>query len=208
MWEMARCTALSLDGRVLVDEWPCGLNVTLGADDILGRTNTEQIRLEGAMWIVAIGAFDQPFVDPVVKWLRKSRLDICMALIAKARLALLEQGRLRFELVDAVAAGATDKSFAMGGPLEVGVVTNMASQTLLLHLSRRCLCELEDLGRHSAAVNMGLAGSVTAFACDPFAVVLESESGMRIVVGAFHLVLMANGAGFCAGVVSWIYCGF
>ena len=52
--------------------------------------------------------------------LRKSRLDIRVALIAEIWLLRFERDRLRFELVHAVAAGATDKSLAMGGPLVKG----------------------------------------------------------------------------------------
>lgn len=53
---MARGAALGLDGRVLVDERPGVLDVALGADLVLGRTNAEQVRLEGAMGVVAVSA--------------------------------------------------------------------------------------------------------------------------------------------------------
>ncbi len=53
---MARGAALSLDGRVLVSERPEGVDVALGADRILGRTNTKLVRLEGAVRIVAVTA--------------------------------------------------------------------------------------------------------------------------------------------------------
>ena len=110
-----------------------------------------------------------------MEWLRKSRLDVRMALVAKARLALPEQGRLRFEFVYAVAAGTADKSFAMGGPLEVGVVPNMASQALRFDLFRRCLCELKDLVCHPTALDVGLSGAVATFAGHSFAAVLKAS---------------------------------
>ena len=53
---VARGTALSLDGRMLVNERPQGIDVALGADGILGRTNTKLVRLEGAMRVVAVRA--------------------------------------------------------------------------------------------------------------------------------------------------------
>ena len=53
---MTRGAALSLDGRMLVNERPEGIDVALGADGILGRTNTKLVRLEGAMRVVAVRA--------------------------------------------------------------------------------------------------------------------------------------------------------
>src|SRR5260370_5255648 len=136
-----------------------------------------------------------------MEWLRKSRLDVRMALIAEGRLFRSEQCRLRFKLVDAVAAGATDEGFSVGGPLEVRVLTNVASQALLLHLFRCCLCELKNPGRNPAAFNMGLTRSVAAFARHTFAAMLKFQLAMRIIVEALHLVLMAQGAGFFSDVV-------
>ena len=117
-----------------------------------------------------------------MEWLRKCRLGVRVALIAKARLALLQQGRLCFEFVDTVTAGAAHKSFAMGSPLEVIVLTNVAGQAFLLHLfSRCCLREAEDLSCVPATIDMRLAGSVAAFACHALAAVLQGQSGVWIV---------------------------
>jgi hypothetical protein len=208
MRKMARGAALSFDRRVLVNEWSEGLDVALGADGILGRTHPKKVRLECAVRVVAVSALHQPFVDPVVEWLHKGSLSVRMALIAEVRLLRFKHFRLSFKLVDAVAARATDESFAMGGPLEVGVLTNVASQALRLHLFRRCLCELKDLAGNPAALNMGLPGSVAAFARHAFAAMLERQLGMRIVVETFHLRLMAHGAGFCSDKVCRIHYRF
>ena len=56
VWEMAHGTALSLDGRMLVNEWSERLDVALGANGILGRTSLKEIRLEGSVRVVAIRA--------------------------------------------------------------------------------------------------------------------------------------------------------
>jgi hypothetical protein len=53
---MTRGAAFSLDGWVLVNERPEGIDVALGADGILGRTNTKLVRLEGAMRVMAVRA--------------------------------------------------------------------------------------------------------------------------------------------------------
>jgi hypothetical protein len=124
-----------------------------------------------------------------------------MALVAEGGLIRFEQGGLRFGLVDTVATGAADEGIAMGGPVEIRVIANMAGQASRSNLFWGCFGELEDLGRVPATVDMGLAGSVAALACDSLAAVLKCQLGMRIFGEALHLVLMAGGAGFGADVV-------
>ena len=53
--KMAHGTALSLDGRMLVNPWPDRIDVTLGADRILRRTQLQHLRLKSAMRVVEIG---------------------------------------------------------------------------------------------------------------------------------------------------------
>ena len=127
----------------------------------------------------------------MVEWLHKSSFNVRMALIAEGRLLCFEHLRLRYKLVGDVAACATDESFAVGSSFEVRVVTNVTSHALLVHLFRRCLCELKDIARDPAALNMRLTGSVAAFACYAFAAVFKGQLGMRIIAKALHLGLMA-----------------
>ena len=56
--KMAHDTALSLDGRMLVNPWPDRIDVTLGADCILRRTLLQHLGLESAMGVVAITTLD------------------------------------------------------------------------------------------------------------------------------------------------------
>jgi hypothetical protein len=196
--KMARGTALCLDRRVLVDEWSECLDMALGANGVLGCTRPKEVRLEGAVRIMTVGALQQPFVDLVVERLRKSGLDVRMTLIAECRLLRPKHLRLRYKLVGAVAARTTDQSLTVGGPLEVGVGTNVARQALLIHLFRRCLCELKDIARDAAALDMGLTRSVAAFACHAFAAVFEGQLRMRIIAKTLHFGLMARCANFCS----------
>ena len=133
--------------------------------------------------------------------LGKRRLNVCMALVAEGGLIRFEQGGLRFGLVDTVATGAADESIAMGGPVKIRVIANMAGQASLSNLFRGCCREAKDLGRIPAAIDVGLAGSVAALACHSLAAVLKCQLGMRIFGEALHLVLMAGGTGFCPDVV-------
>src|SRR5271156_1250982 len=199
--KMAHGTTLSLDGGMFVNPWPDRIDVTLGADRILRRTQLQHLRLKSTMRVVAVSALDQPFVDPMMERLGKRRLNICMALVAEGGLARFEQRGLRFGLVDTVAVGAADKGIAMGGPLKIRMIANMASQASLSNLFRGCCCESKDLGRIPAAIDMGLAGSVAALACHALAAMLKCQLGMRISGEALHLVLMAGGAGLGADVI-------
>src|SRR3984885_1466137 len=198
--KMARGAALKLERRMLVNKRACGLSVALHADGILIGARLEQIVLEGAMGIVAVGAFHQPFRNAVMKWLRKRRLNVRVALKAEARLLHLEQECLCFELVHAVATGAADAGVSVGCTFEVGVVTGVAAQALFVNFPRSGLGELKYFGRNPAAFDMGLAGSVAAFAGHSFAAVLECQLVMRIVGEAFHLALVADGAAICSGI--------
>ena len=137
--------------------------------------------------------------------LGKRRLNVCMALVAEGGLIRFEQGGLRFGLVDTVATGAADESIAMGGPVKIRVIANMAGQASRSNLFWGCFGELKDLRRVPAAVDMGLAGSVAALACHSLAAVLKCQLGMRIFGEALHLVLMAGGARFLSDIVCRIH---
>ena len=52
--DMAHGAALSLDGRMLVNERPEGIDVALGANSVLCRTRPNKGRLEGAVRVMAI----------------------------------------------------------------------------------------------------------------------------------------------------------
>src|ERR1700738_5109523 len=52
--KVARGATLSLDGRMLVNERPEGIDVALGANSVLCRTRPNKGRLEGAVRVMAI----------------------------------------------------------------------------------------------------------------------------------------------------------
>ena len=60
MWRVARGAALSLDGRMLVNKWSEGIDVTLGANGVLGRTRPKEVRLEGTVRVMTIRARLRP----------------------------------------------------------------------------------------------------------------------------------------------------
>src|ERR1700733_9552667 len=111
----------------------------------------------------------------MMEGLGKRSLNIGMALVAEGGLVGFEQRGLRFGLVDTVAAGATDKSIAMGGPLKIRMIANMAGQASLSNLFRGRCGESKDLGRIPTAIDMGLAGSVAPLARHALAAVLKCQ---------------------------------
>lgn len=188
---------------MFVDKWASGLRVTFDADGILIRARPEQRVPEGSMRIVAVGALHQPFGYFVMKGLLKCRLNIGVALVAEGRIAGFEQDSVCLELVDAVAADTTDTCFSVGGSLEIRVLANMAGKAFLVDLLRSCLAELKGLGRDSAALDVGLAGSVAAFTGHTLAVVLECQLRVWVIGKGIHLGLVADGACLRSRIPGW-----
>jgi hypothetical protein len=56
MREVAKCTAIRPDRRMLIYEGTCCLSVTFYADRIASDAAVQPLVLEGAMWVVTIAA--------------------------------------------------------------------------------------------------------------------------------------------------------
>src|ERR1700722_15047151 len=80
--KMAGGTALKLEGRMFVDKRTKGLCMALRADCVLIRARFEQLVLEGAMGIMAVGADQHTFIHFVVEWLGEGGLYVGVAGIA------------------------------------------------------------------------------------------------------------------------------
>ena len=167
MRSVAGQAALRLDRGVLVHEWPAVLHVALGADRILIGRGPDVVVPKGAVNIMAVAALDQAFVHLVVEGHIECRLHIGVALIAERGLGRLEQ-RLLLAAVNVVAADAADARLGMRSTFEVGMRSRMAAQARGVHLFRRSLGRVEDLGYVAAAVNVRLARAVATLAGDPF----------------------------------------
>jgi hypothetical protein len=64
--------------------------VALGANRILVGRGLQIVVSEGAVSIMAIRTLHEAFIHPVVKGHIEGRLDVCVALEAKGRLASLQ----------------------------------------------------------------------------------------------------------------------
>jgi hypothetical protein len=113
--------------------------MALGADQVLIDSGFQVIFPESAMGIVAVAARDRAFVHRVVEWHSERPLHVAVALVAKHRLRSFEQEPFHLEAVVAMATGAAYASLGMWRTLEVGAVTNMASQAPRSNLFRGCL---------------------------------------------------------------------
>ncbi len=83
--EMAGETALSLDGWMFIHKGSHCIGVTFHADCILVCAGLQHLVLKCAVWIMAVAAFQQAFIDLVVEGLREGSLYIGVALITKLR---------------------------------------------------------------------------------------------------------------------------
>jgi len=161
MRRVARGATFGLYRGMLIDKRTCRFGVALDADGIALGSRMQTLCLEGSMRIMAIAAFHQAFVHLVVEGLGEIRLDICVAPVAQRWLGCLEQVLLFALYVNPVAIEAAYVCLSVGGALKVGVLPLVASQALVVNLLGVGLGKAEDLGHISAAVDVGLARSVT-----------------------------------------------
>lgn len=177
---MAERAALGLDGRVFVDKWAGGLDVAFGADRILGRANPQLVRLEGAMWVVAVAALQHPFIYRMMKGLSESWFYVSVAGIAELRLRNLQQACLTLRLMNTVATDAAYFRFAVSGALKIGVSACVAAEAFLINRLRSGFAEPEDLRCIPSGVDVSLTRSMTVFAGDAFVSVQQSHAFVGI----------------------------
>lgn len=183
---VAADAALGLDGSMLIHKRPARFGVALCADGILIGGGFEVVRLEGAVWIVAIAAANRAFVHRMVERHIECRLLIAMALEAELGLFGLEQALRSFGMVDAVAAEAADAGFGMRGTLEIRMGAGVAAQAGGTGIFGAEFVEAADLGDIASAIDVSFAGSVTAFAGHAFTGMFEGEAGVGIAgIGKF-----------------------
>lgn len=89
--QMAGRAAINLHGRMLVDEWALLFGVALVANGVLRRGRAHLLRHHRSMDVVAVGALNQAFVDPMVKRHRELGLFAEVARVAQFRLRLDKQ---------------------------------------------------------------------------------------------------------------------
>jgi len=178
IWSAVRrvaCRAtLGLDDGVFVYKRTGRFSVALGADRIHLRGGSQVLPAKRPMRIMAVSALDQALFHLVMERHVELRLDVGVALEAQLRLRDLEQVILVFAHVNAVATDAAYVGFAMSRTLKVGVLTLVATKTLLVNFLGRSLAGVEDLGYIASTIDVRLARTMAT---------LAGYSGLAVCLG-------------------------
>src|SRR5579864_877172 len=147
------------------------------------------------MRIVAVGAFDQPFVHTMVERLGKVRLHLQVTAITELRLRYLQQLALHPRMVNGMAVNAPNIVLKMFRAQEVGMLFSkfMAAQATLRRFFPRQTGKADDLGRVSR-LGMLLTRTVTCFATLPLRPRVLGQDGfpVRPLIEALADVLVAG----------------
>jgi hypothetical protein len=112
--EVTGSATFSLDRGVLIDKRSGHRGVAFCAYIELPSGSVALTLSIIAVCIVAICALDQPLCNLVVEGHGELRLDVLVALVTEFRLRQLEKMLRRYGGMDAMTAGATHVSFAVG----------------------------------------------------------------------------------------------
>jgi len=154
------------------------------------------------VWIVAVRALDQAFVDAVVKGHLEFSLLRQMASVAKVRLRFGQQEFLRRGVVRRVAGNAAHAVLGMHGIQSVHVLAaaRVAGHTSVVDFLGRCILECEDFRNVAPACHMGRPRTVTGFASLMRRAISRVKRGLP-VRGLGPIVVdfcVAGFANFCA----------
>jgi hypothetical protein len=94
----------------------------------------------------------------------------------------------------------------MGRAVEVRVGAGVAAQAGLIDLFRAQLVEALNLRDIAAALDVGLAGSVTTLARNTLATMFKGEAGVGISSKLIHHVRVTSGAGLLTDEIRRIHC--
>jgi hypothetical protein len=151
--------------------------MALEADGVLRGSGTQLTRQESTVWIVAIAALHEPFVNTMMKSARELLLGFEMAAVAKLWLLLLHQKLAFLRIMRRVAVRATNVVLEMRGSSEVAVLlaVGMTPETTLADFLGRGILEAENLRFVAASVDMLLSWPVASFASVPLRTLLRVQ---------------------------------
>jgi len=155
---------------VLINERPLFVRVALIADLIVAVGPAKLTRLETSMRVMAIGALNQSFVDPVVKRPSEFRAHVQVAGVAELRRGFLEQELALFGVVRRMAVIAGNSALEVRGAREIVllVAALVAAQAASAGLLRCRVLEGEDFGFVATAVDVLFSRAVASLAAMPF----------------------------------------
>ena len=144
---MARLASFDLDGRVFEHIRPFLFRVALEADRILRGGSPHLLRFHCTVYVMAITALDQPFVDAMMKGHFELGPLLEVARVTELRLFLLQQEFFGLRMMRRMARGATDVVLAMHGVDCVHVLrtARVAGEATVIDLPGRVIFKDEDL---------------------------------------------------------------
>ncbi|MGC1619094.1 MAG: hypothetical protein WA765_11465 [Candidatus Acidiferrum sp.] len=180
--QMARLASIDLYGSVLVYKRSLFVDVTFEADGVLRRGSPHLLGAHRTVHVVTITALHQPFIHSMME--RHFELSFLLEMACEAKLGLgLDEQKLRFFcVVGRMAGNAADVILRVDRVDDVHVLraAGMTGQAARVDLLCRGLLECEDLGLVPAAVNVGLARTMAAFAAVPLWAFLGIQSGHKV----------------------------
>ena len=221
-------TTLGLKRRVLKDEGPLLIGVTLNTSDVGAKPKAGLLILEAAVRVVAVAAFHRALQHFVMERLRELRLRFRVAANTELRLALLqhrdachscvlmgsfgdEAHRIRLRIAEwgavrAVTVGTTDVIAPMLSTPEVVVVlfTRVACKTSFGDLFRVLSFEGNYLRRIGSVLHVSFARTVTLFAAHYLVLPAMHLSELSVLCRGeiLELVLMTGLTCFAADIVA------
>src|SRR4030095_16856513 len=162
---MAGHAAFRLHYRMLVYKRSGFVGMALEAHGILCRSGTQLARQESAMWVVAIAALHEPFVNTMMKSARELLVGFEMAAVAKLWLLLFHQKLTFLRVMRRVVIRATDIVLEVGGSSKVAVLlaVGVAPKTTLTDFFGRGVLEGENLRFVTSAVDVLFSWPVASF---------------------------------------------
>ena len=151
---------------MLEDEGAHRVGMAFGADRELSGGGPNLVTGFGAVRIMAVAALDEPDIDAMAIWPGKFGLLRGMTSIAQRRLRLRQHEINVVGFVRAMTTGATD---TIRQVFRLGEVLRFQTRLVALgadrcRLRRAQIFEADDLGDVAAAIDVGLAGTVTSLA--------------------------------------------
>lgn len=161
--------AIDFHGRVLVNEGTLLVGVAFEADDILRGVRSHLFRELRSMWIVAIGALNQAFVNAMMKRHGEFGFASQVAGVAQFWLRLGQQVFSCYREMRGMAGDAANAVESVQGVKGVHLLgsSGMARQAPEGYGLYRCVLESENFRRVAPRIDVRFAGAMACFASVP-----------------------------------------
>src|ERR1700674_704651 len=178
---MASDAALD-EGVVLINKWSLLVGVALEADRVLRGRGPQLSRQESTVRVVAIRAFHQAFIYPVMERPVELLLLVQVAAVTEVGLFQLHQKLAFCGMVRVVAVRTSHAVLQVRRPLEVAVffAVLVTIEAARADLFCRDALERKYLALVPAALDVRFSRAVAGFAAMPLGALLRIERGHEV----------------------------